>query len=78
MEDLYVTPEARRYGVGRKLLATVAKLANERGLPPCRPECAALEPGARFLSAHRLQTDGGVASLPSHRRCDRGTGRAGG
>ena len=31
MEDLYVTPEARRYGVGRKLLATVAKLAAERG-----------------------------------------------
>ncbi|WP_282184603.1 GNAT family N-acetyltransferase [Azospirillum brasilense] len=31
VEDLYVTPEARRYGVGRKLLATVAKLADERG-----------------------------------------------
>lgn len=31
VEDLYVTPDARRYGVGRKLLAAVAKSAVERG-----------------------------------------------
>lgn len=31
VEDLYVTPDARRYGVGRKLLAAVAKRAVERG-----------------------------------------------
>ncbi|AWK87116.1 GNAT family N-acetyltransferase [Azospirillum thermophilum] len=31
VEDLYVTPDARRYGVGRKLLAAVARRAVERG-----------------------------------------------
>ncbi|GLR81733.1 GNAT family N-acetyltransferase [Azospirillum oryzae] len=31
VEDLYVTPDARRYGVGRKLLAAVAQRAVERG-----------------------------------------------
>jgi len=31
VEDLYVTPDARTYGVGRALLATVAHRAVERG-----------------------------------------------
>ncbi|WP_448207327.1 N-acetyltransferase family protein [Azospirillum sp. sgz302134] len=31
VEDLYVTPEARRFGVGRKLLAAVARRAVELG-----------------------------------------------
>lgn len=31
LEDLYVTPEARGRGVGRRLLARLARLAKERG-----------------------------------------------
>lgn len=31
VEDLYVTPDARTYGVGRALLATVAQRAVQRG-----------------------------------------------
>lgn len=31
VEDLYVTPDARQHGVGRKLLATIARQAVERG-----------------------------------------------
>ncbi|MBP2294239.1 GNAT family N-acetyltransferase [Azospirillum rugosum] len=31
VEDLYVTPDARRFGVGRKLLTAVAKRAVEQG-----------------------------------------------
>ncbi|SMH58769.1 GNAT family N-acetyltransferase [Azospirillum agricola] len=31
VEDLYVTPEARTHGVGRKLLSAVARRAVERG-----------------------------------------------
>lgn len=31
VEDLYVAPEARRFGVGRRLLAAVARRAVERG-----------------------------------------------
>jgi GNAT superfamily N-acetyltransferase len=31
VEDLYVTPDARRYGVGRTLLAAIARRAVERG-----------------------------------------------
>ncbi len=31
VEDLYVTPEARRFGAGRKLLAAVARRAVEQG-----------------------------------------------
>ena len=31
VEDLYVTPDARRWGVGRKLLVAVAQRAVERG-----------------------------------------------
>lgn len=31
VEDLYVTPDARRYGVGRKLLSAIAQRAMERG-----------------------------------------------
>lgn len=33
VEDIFVREEARRYGVGRKLLAAVARLAVERGSP---------------------------------------------
>lgn len=31
VEDLYVTPEARKFGIGRRLLATIAAQAVERG-----------------------------------------------
>ncbi|MFD1625019.1 GNAT family N-acetyltransferase [Azospirillum griseum] len=31
VEDLYVTPDARQYGVGRRLLAAIARRAVERG-----------------------------------------------
>lgn len=31
VEDLYVTPDARKYGIGRRLLATIAAQAVERG-----------------------------------------------
>jgi GNAT superfamily N-acetyltransferase len=31
LEDLYVRPEARKNGIGRKLLAAVARAARERG-----------------------------------------------
>ena len=33
LEDLYVTPAARRGGAGRALLARLARLARERGCP---------------------------------------------
>ncbi len=31
LEDLYVTPESRGQGIGRRLLATLVSIANERG-----------------------------------------------
>jgi GNAT superfamily N-acetyltransferase len=52
LEDLYVRPEARRAGVGRRLLARLAALTLERG--GARLEWAALrwnEPALRFYAA---------------------------
>ena len=52
LEDLYVRPEARRAGVGRRLLGRLAALTLERG--GTRLEWAALrwnEPALRFYAA---------------------------
>ncbi len=52
LEDLYVRPEARRAGVGRRLLGRLAALTLERG--GARLEWAALrwnEPALRFYAA---------------------------
>ncbi len=52
LEDLYVRPEARRAGVGRRLLARLAALTLERG--GARLEWAVLrwnEPALRFYAA---------------------------
>jgi GNAT superfamily N-acetyltransferase len=59
LEDLYVSPEHRRAGVGRALLAHLAAIARERGC--ARLEWAALrwnEPALRFydaIGAQRLE-----------------------
>jgi GNAT superfamily N-acetyltransferase len=70
LEDLYVKPEQRRGGVGRKVLEHLAGIAEERGM--VRLEWVALdwnEPALNFYEKlgaatlddwliHRLETDG--------------------
>ena len=63
LEDLFVVPEARGRGVGRALLAHLARLAGERGLRPGRVGGARLERSGDPL----LRQPGG----PAQRRVDR-------
>ena len=82
LEDLFVRPAARRHGVGRHLLASIARLAHERGCG--RLEWSVLdwnEPARRFYATlgarpmedwtiHRL-TGNALARLADEARRDR-------
>ena len=70
LEDLFVVPEARRQGVGRALLTTLARIANERDYG--RVEWSVLdwnEPAQQFYR------ELGASILPDWRHC-RLTGEA--
>ncbi len=51
LEDLYVRPEARRSGAGRRLIARLAAIAVERGCPRLDLSVLDWNPARRFYAA---------------------------
>ena len=69
LEDLFVRPEHRGRGIGKALLASLARLAVDRGCG--RLEWSVLDwnaPVDRLLSIARGRADGRVDRLPGGRR----------
>ena len=76
LEDLFVVPEARGRGVGRALLAHLARLAAERGLRPGRVGGARLErPGDPLLRQPGGPAQRRVDRVPPDRGCPDHPGR---
>jgi GNAT superfamily N-acetyltransferase len=71
LEDLYLAEAARGGGIGRLLLARLARIAVERGWPAARSLGAGLEPRARLLPTPWFSTHRRLAALPAFRRCAR-------
>ena len=68
LEDLFVLPEHRGTGLGKALLASLAQVCVERGLPPAGVDRARLEhPVRRVLPLPGREPDGWVDD-PTPRR----------
>jgi GNAT superfamily N-acetyltransferase len=72
VEDLYVEEPARKLGVGRKLMASVARIAREQ---PDNAIGTGLESGARILFSTRIRADQRVAAVRARRRSNRNSVR---
>ena len=78
IEDIFVEESARKSGIGRKLIAAVAKIARVARMRADRFGGAGLESGARLLQSPRFPPRGAMANFPPRRvelrGLDRGSG----
>jgi GNAT superfamily N-acetyltransferase len=77
LEDLYVRPDARGEGHGKRLLQSLARICARTRLRPAGVVGAGLErAGPGLLSQHRGGADGRVDGPSGHRCCARRTRRS--